>query len=199
MKVLHVIPNLDFGNAAKQLTLLVPALAASGIQCRVAVISGKGPFAQVLESANVAMDLLDWKRWIEPQPFLRLRQIIQDFSPEIIHCWRRESIRVLALLGWRKFGAHLIGSCIGNPLNGLIGKLEAWLSQRIDKLVFQWPIELEQWKTCFRSEILCRIPPGIDSINTPFSSRNLDAVESVPKVGQMLLCIGPLEPCKGFK
>jgi glycosyltransferase involved in cell wall biosynthesis len=199
MKVLHLIPNLDFGNAAKQLTLLVPALAASGIHCRVAVMAGKGPFTRALESANVALDFLDWKRWIEPQPFLRLRQILQRFSPDIIHCWRRESIRVLAIIGGRKFGARVISSCIGNPLNGLTGKLETWLSNAVNKLVFQWPSELEKWNSCVQLEKLCRIPPGIDSIGTSASAGNLDALESVTKGSKIILCIGPLEPSKGIK
>jgi glycosyltransferase involved in cell wall biosynthesis len=197
MKVLFLIPNLDFGNAPKQLTLLVPALAASGIQCRVAVMTGRGPFAQVLEAANVPLDMLDWKRWVEPQPFLRLREIIQSFSPEIIHCWQRESIRVLALLGGRKFGVRVIGSCIGNPSDSLTGRLETWVSCRMDKLVFQWPSGLEQWKTCITIEILCRIPPGVDS--TCASSGYHEAVESTLKGGKIILSIGPLEPSKGFK
>jgi glycosyltransferase involved in cell wall biosynthesis len=199
MKVLHLIPDLDFGNAAKQLTLLVPALAASSIQCRVAVISGRGPFAPAFEAANVTLDFLDWTRWIEPQPFLRLREIIQSFSPEIIHCWRRESIRVLAMIGGRKFGARVISSCIGNPLNGLTGKLESWVSRRMDKLVFQWTNELEQWKTCVPLEKLCRIPPCVDSTGASSSSGNLQTNESKLKGGQIILCIGPLEASKGFK
>jgi len=199
MKVLQVIPNLEFGNAAKQLTLLAPALTASGVHCRIAVLSGNGPLANPLVAANIVPDFIGWKRWIDPQPFLRLKQLIKGFSPDVIHCWGRESIRALALIGGRNYGARVIGSCVGKPSNGLLGKLEIGPIRRMDRLVFQWQVDLEKWKSFLPAEKLCFIPPGVGQTNPSSVSNLLGSVVSVPKSARVILCVGPLEPSKGFK
>lgn len=199
MKVLHIIPNLEYRNAARQLTLLVPALVASGIECRVAVMSGIGPLTKPLQTADTVLEFLDWSRWLDLRPYWRLCKVMKDFCPEIIHCWGPESIRALALTGWRNHDAFVIGSGWGRPCNGYLGKWESRLYHRMDRLVVQWPREMDDWKTFVPPGKLCRIPPGIRFPEPQSSPGILVPQDKLPQEARMILCIGPLEASKGFK
>ena len=96
MKVLHIIPDLDYGNAARQLSWLAPVVKQSAVDCRVCVLSGRGPLAKSL--ANVPLDYLHWNRWVDLKPFWRLHEVLTTFQPDVIHCWQQESVRALALV-----------------------------------------------------------------------------------------------------
>ncbi|HEV2948836.1 MAG TPA: glycosyltransferase [Gemmataceae bacterium] len=197
MKVLHLIPDLEYGNAAKQLSLLAPALAALGVESRIVVMSGMGPLAEPLQSADINLEFLNWKRWIDFKPFGRLSRSIANYSPDIIHCWRRESVRCLALAGWTK--RKTLASCIGYPIGGIWGKLESRLLRRLNKIVFQWPSEPAIWRAHIPVERMCQIPPGIDSLVRPDGAPSSNGNESLPQQARLILCMGPLEPSKGFK
>jgi glycosyltransferase involved in cell wall biosynthesis len=197
MKVLHLIPDLEYGNAAKQLSLLAPALAASGVECRIVVMSGKGPLAEPLQLADINLEFLNWKRWIDFKPLGRLSRWIADYSPDIIHCWRRESVRCLALARWTK--QKTLASCIGYPIRGIWGNLEFRLLRRLNKIVFQWPAELAIWNAHIPIEKTHHIPPGIDSLVRPDRAPSSNGTESLPQQSRLILCMGPLEPSKGFK
>src|SRR5437588_7347791 len=99
MKVLHLIPDLDYGNAARQLGWLAPALKDFDIQSHIGVLSGAGPLASSLASLPVAY--LDWNRWVDLRPLWRLHRLISDVRPDVIHCWRAETIRALALVNYQ--------------------------------------------------------------------------------------------------
>jgi glycosyltransferase involved in cell wall biosynthesis len=197
MKVLHLIPDLEYGNAAKQLSLLAPALAASGVESRIVVMTGMGPLTEPLQSADINLQFLNWKRWIDFKPFGRLSRSIADYSPDIIHCWRRASVRCLALSGLTK--RKTLASCIGYPIRGIWGKLESRLLRRLDRIVFQWPSEPAIWKAHIPVERMCQIPPGSDSLVRPTGDSSSNGTESLPQQARLILCMGPLEPSKGFK
>jgi glycosyltransferase involved in cell wall biosynthesis len=197
MKVLHLIPDLEYGNAAKQLSLLVPALADSGTESQIVVMRGKGPLAESMQAAPRNLQFLKWKRRIDLKPFGELRRWIASYSPDIIHCWRRESVRYLALAGWTK--QKTLASCIGYPFKGLRGKLESRFLGRVNKVVFQWPAEVAIWKSCMPEQGLCQIPPGIDEFVRRSSPSANGFGEFLPPQARFILCMGPLEPSKGFK
>jgi glycosyltransferase involved in cell wall biosynthesis len=199
MKVLHIIPNLDFENAAKQLTLLVPALNASGIQCRIAVLSGIGPFINRLQEANIPPDLLGWNRLFDIRPLLRLKELIKSFSPNVIHCWRVETVRFLALAGGRNNGALVMASFLGKHSRSFLGKLESKLLSRIDKVVFQWPREFEDWRSCLPLERMCLIHPGVAAAPPSLQIEIPDSIKSLPREARVILCVGPMEPSRGIK
>jgi glycosyltransferase involved in cell wall biosynthesis len=197
MKVLHLIPDLEYGNAAKQLSLLVPALADSGTDCRIVVMTGKGPLAEPLLSAQADLQFLNRKRWIDFKSLGRLGRLIARHSPDIVHCWRREAVRYLALAGWTK--KKTLMSCIGYPVKGLWGNLESRLLGRVNKIVLQWPAEVPIWKSWIPEQGLCQISPGIDEFVRPSCPSPNGFAEFLPPQARFILCMGPLEPSKGFK
>jgi len=197
MKVLHLIPDMEYGNAAKQLSLLAPALTDSGTDCQIVVMTGKGPLAESMQAATKNVLFLKRKRWIDLKAFGDLRRWIARYSPDIIHCWRRESVRYLALAGWTK--QKTLVSCIGDPVKGLWGNLESRLLGRVNKIVVQWPAEVATWKSWIPEQRLCQIFPGIDEFVRPSSPSANGFAEFLPPQARFILCMGPLEPSKGFK
>src|ERR1043166_8398109 len=99
MKVLHLIPDLEYGNAARQLGWLAPALKDFDIECHIGVLSGAGPLATSL--ASLPFTYLDWNRWLDVRPFWGLRKLITALKPDVIHCWRAETIRALAFVNFQ--------------------------------------------------------------------------------------------------
>jgi glycosyltransferase involved in cell wall biosynthesis len=197
MKVLHLIPDLEYGNAAKQLSLLAPALADSGIDSQIVVMKGKGPLAESMHATSATPRFLNLKRWIDPKPFGELRRWIAGYSPDIIHCWKRESVRYLAVAGWTKQKA--LASCVGYPVKGLWGNLESRFLRRLNKIVLQWPTEVAIWKSWVPEQRLCQIPPAVDEFVGPSCPSANGVAEFLPPQARFILCMGPLEPSKGFK
>jgi glycosyltransferase involved in cell wall biosynthesis len=199
MKVLHIITDLEYGNAARQLSWLTPALNESGIQCRVCVLSGRGPFACSLGQSPV--DYLDWNRGLDLKPFWHLRRILSSFEPDIVHCWKRESLRVLTVARFRSKVPVIVSLFSGDALSGgAWSKVDSWLLRRADRLVVQWSAELERWRSLgIPSEKLIQISPGVKVSETSNASEESQADSYLPLNSRMILCVGPLEPSKGIK
>jgi glycosyltransferase involved in cell wall biosynthesis len=201
MKVLHIIPDLEYGNAARQLSWLAPALNEFAIQCRVCVLSGHGPLAQSL--AQVPVDYLDWNRRVDLRPFWQLRRIFSSFEPDIIHCWRLESLRTLmASCLFSLKGTKVIVSLFSGDASS--SEAWRWLDQRllrhVDRVVVQWPTEIEQWRSLGLSpEKLIQIPPGVGSCPISNASQESELDSRLPSKSRTILCVGPLKPSKGIK
>jgi glycosyltransferase involved in cell wall biosynthesis len=197
MKVLHIIPDLEYGNAARQLGWLAPILEQSAIQSRVCVLSGHGPLAQSL--AQLPVDYLDWNRWVDPKPFGRLRRVLSSFKPDIIHCWRQESIRALAVIRFRSKDPVIVSLFSGDAWSSG-GYVDQWLLRQVDRIAVQWCAEVEHWKSLgMPPEKLVWIPPGVGSFQVPDESQGSDVDYHLPPKARVILCVGPLEPSKGIK
>jgi len=199
MKVLYIIPDLEYGNAARQLTWLAPALNESGIQCRVCVLSGHGPLSRSL--AQLPVNYLDWSRSVDLIPFWHLRRILSSFQPDIVHCWRRESLRALAAVRFRSKVSVIVSLFSGDALSGGAWcKVDSWLLRRADRLVVQWSAELERWRSLgIPSEKLLRISPGVKVPEASNAFEESQADSYLPPNSRTILCVGPLEPSKGIK
>jgi glycosyltransferase involved in cell wall biosynthesis len=199
MKVLHIIPDLEYGSAARQLSWLAPALEQSGVDCHVCVLSGRGPLARSL--ANVQLHYLDWNRWVDLRPFWRLRRVLATFQPDLIHCWRQESVQALTLTRCRGLSPAIVSSCSWAHASGEVcSKLDQWSLRRMDRLVVQWPAEMEHWKSlAVPCEKLIQISPGVGSISVSDAQQGSHDDLVLPENARVVLCVGPLEASKGIK
>ena len=199
MKVLHIIPDLEYGNAARQLGWLAPILEQSAIQCRVCVLSGHGPLASSL--AQLPVDYLDWNRWLDPKPFWHLRHILSSFKPDIIHCWRRESLRAFAVARFRGKDPVIVSLFSGDASSsGGWSTVDQWLLRRADRLVLQWPGEMEHWRSWgIAPGKLVPISPGVGSSHVSDASEESEVDSHLPRNCRTVLCVGPLESGKGIK
>ena len=86
-RVLLVIPTLDQSGAEKQLTLLATGLPRDQFDVRVVALTRGGPYAENLERHGIPVTILA-KRWkFDPFCLWRLRRVIRDWQPAIIHTW----------------------------------------------------------------------------------------------------------------
>src|SRR5690348_15930077 len=97
--ILFVIPSLDYGGAARQLTLLAAALPREHFQPRVCVLGGLAPWVETLRQAGVTVDVLGWKRPFDVAPFLALRKLLQRARPTILHAWGKAALAAVVLSG----------------------------------------------------------------------------------------------------
>lgn len=97
MKVLHIIRSLDFSGCARQVQLLAPLLAGGGVDIQVCCLDREGPWAEPLRAAGIAVHGLHWSRWFDLAAVRRLRALIARLQPDLIHAWKRDALRALAL------------------------------------------------------------------------------------------------------
>ena len=86
-RILHIIPSLDRAGAEKQMTLLVARLPRAEFDVHVCALTRGGPLWVDLRKAEVPVTLIG-KRWrVDPQAFWRLKRLVAQLRPDLIHTW----------------------------------------------------------------------------------------------------------------
>lgn len=84
-KVLYLADILTNGGAERQLSLLVKYLPR---ECDRRVFSlGDGPFANVIRSNGIQVDICERKTWFDPSPSLPLWRLLAEWKPDVVHSW----------------------------------------------------------------------------------------------------------------
>ena len=91
IRVLHVIPALDYRGAAKQLTLLAGALPRDAFDVRVCALREGGHFQSRLQQDGVAVNVVGQRRTFDLKTLRRLKREIRDVAPDIVHTWQFEA------------------------------------------------------------------------------------------------------------
>src|SRR5262245_10968420 len=99
MKILYLIPRLDYHGTAKQLALLAKALPQPAYQPFVCVIKETGPLVEPLLNAGIPVEILGWRRRFDLQPLFRLRDVLQRVQPDVVHACQPLALRLLRLVG----------------------------------------------------------------------------------------------------
>lgn len=87
LRVLEIIPTLDRGGAEKQMALLATGLPRDSYDVHVAALTRGGPLADTLAARDIPVHRID-KRWkADPAAFWRLRRLIKELRPDIVHTW----------------------------------------------------------------------------------------------------------------
>ncbi len=192
MKVLYLIPRLEHGGAAKQLSLLAAGLPRDRFEVCVCALGRDGPFAGPLRQAGVRVVTLGWHRVFDLAVFRQLARLVQDYQPDVIHAWRPTAVRVAGLLPVR-CGRRLIVSAPfeRKPRPGIVDR---WLLRRVEKVAVFSSREAEACRGAGVPEarIAC-LPPGVSVESAPA------AVLAVPADVHCIACVGPLELDKGFR
>ena len=87
LKILLVIPTLDRCGAEKQLTLLAANLPKERFDVRVVALTRGGPYEATLREAGVPVDVIGKTAKFSPRAYWRLKKIIRDFRPDVVHTW----------------------------------------------------------------------------------------------------------------
>jgi glycosyltransferase involved in cell wall biosynthesis len=193
-KVLFVIPSLEYGGAAGQLTLLALHLPRDRFQPRVAVLGGDAPWVQVLRAAGVAVDLLDWQRPFDFRPFLGLRSLAREWQPDIVHAWCPAGLRAVTLLPGAT-GGRLIASAVLLP-GGQLHPLDRILSRRASFIALG-SSEAQHYLRIGLDPSRVVVAPRAAPV--PSSADKPGPLLSIPPDVRVVLCIGPMEMDKGFR
>jgi glycosyltransferase involved in cell wall biosynthesis len=198
-RILYVIPDLDHGAAATQLRLLAGALPPDRFTARVCVLGPAGPEGEALGRAGVPVEALGWRRLLDVRPFLALRRLVREFQPDVLHAWQPAGLRA-AVLARGVRGTRVIASAVvpARPQGEVARQLDRWLMGEVERLHCRGPAEAERYRRAGLPEAkFTLIPPGV---RAPSKAPEPTAEAfGLPAAGRVVLCVGPLEPHKGFR
>src|SRR5262249_10111930 len=198
-RVLFVIPDLQYSGAATQLSLLAAGLPKDRFGLRVAALGPDGPVADGLRAAGVAVEALAWNRWIDGKPFWRLRRVMQTYQPHLIHAWRYPSLRVLFAL--RRGQSRVAVSAAESPqrIRTSASWLDRWLLRRADLVIATNSAEQAGFRQLgLGGEKLALVVPGVPP-ELPSAPADLCRSFGLAQNARPIVCVGPLEPGKGFR
>jgi len=158
--ILYVITTISRGGAENHLLELVRSQVAAGCRIAVAYLKGDGYWRTSLESSGVRVVDLHMSSYGEIGPIVRLRALISEFSPAIVHAHMppAELYSRLALQGISRQELPLVITKHNDErfYNG-IGQRQVgrWVVQRAEKV-----IAISESVMCFMSGSQgLRIPP----------------------------------------
>jgi glycosyltransferase involved in cell wall biosynthesis len=182
--------SLDYGGAARRLTLLADGLPRDRFRARVCVLGGPSPWAEQLRAAGVRVDELGWKRALEASPLLTLRRLLAEEPPALVHAWGRAAVRAAATVGGRRLLRRLLVSAALPPA-GRLSWPDRWLLRRAAGVAAFGEAEAERYRRLgVPADRVAVVPPGV----SPFPEG-----EAAEVSGRVLLGVGPLEAPKGFR
>jgi glycosyltransferase involved in cell wall biosynthesis len=87
IRIAYVIPTLDRSGAEKQLSLLATHLPRDEFDPHVIALTRGGPYGDVLRAANVPVTLLGKRLRFDPFSWWRLRRVLRELRPDVVHSW----------------------------------------------------------------------------------------------------------------
>jgi glycosyltransferase involved in cell wall biosynthesis len=200
-KVLFLIPHLEHSGAAKQLFLLAAGLPRAEFDVRVASLWNGGAVAKLLRRAGVPVEELGWSRLFDLKPFWRLRELVKVFRPDVTHTWQHPSLRAVTLAVGAGKGRLVASAVLGPARLGIPHQwLDPWCLAQADCLVAGHAGEVERARQLSRSKSqVILIPPGVSSAPPTLAGSALRLLLGLPDEARLILCVGPLEPNKGFQ
>ena len=87
MRLLLLVPTLDPSGAEKQLVLLARGLPRSAYTVHVCCLTRGGPYKRLLDEANIPCTVLHKRFKFDPLALARLKGLISDFEPDLLHTW----------------------------------------------------------------------------------------------------------------
>jgi len=97
-RVFHLASDLGPTAAGKQLSLLVPGLAAAGFTPAVGVLGEPTPFAGAVAAAGVPVLRLPIRHALDANGAAAAARAVVGFGPDVVHAWGPAAVRVCAAL-----------------------------------------------------------------------------------------------------
>ncbi|HEV3204057.1 MAG TPA: glycosyltransferase, partial [Gemmataceae bacterium] len=162
MKVFFIIPHGHYSGAAKQLYLLARGLPRERFKVRVCVLGKNGFFGDIVQRSDLPIEALGWTRILDPQPLWRLRRMVRDYDPDLIHGWSLFTLPVIQLVGngRRIFLSNPIPSAKRKPH---FDRLNRWLVKRVERILVNTPSEGRQCRRLgMAADKIEWVPPSVE-------------------------------------
>lgn len=132
-----LIPTLDRSGAEKQLTLLATGLPRDEFDVHVIALTRGGPYADVLREHEIPLTVLDKRLKIDIGAFRRLKSILCELEPDILHTWLFAANAYGRLAVGRDRQAKVVVSerCVDTWKSGWHHMLDRRLIPRTDRLI----------------------------------------------------------------
>jgi glycosyltransferase involved in cell wall biosynthesis len=191
-RVFHLIPDLEYCGAGRQLFLLSKGLIQRGFDVRVCVLGGNGPLLRNFEQANIPLELLNWRRLVDIQPLLRIRSVLREFQPDVIHAWKSPAWR-LALMAAGSPRLVMVGAFADGSHRWSPNKVDGWLLRRSAGLIATSNSEAKKYLSqSIPPDRIHVIAPGVEK------KKNQPAGIPLPDNARVIVCVGPLDANKGY-
>lgn len=198
--ILFLTPDLEPCDATTQLALLASGLPSDQYDRTVCVLGRSGPVADELAIAGVCVRPLGWHRLIDLPALDRLRSLLAEHRPDVVHAWRLPAVAAGWLLRRWKRG-RLVVSAAPHPRDagGRVGPVARWVLRRADRVVAAGRAETEQLRMLgVRDERIAVVPPGVEARQLhSFDAGQIRRRLGLPEGARMVLVVGPLERYKG--
>jgi glycosyltransferase involved in cell wall biosynthesis len=170
------------------------------IETHLCVLGHETPWTRILRSRGVNVTVLQWTRILDGRPLWRLRQIVRELEPELIHVLGPGALRAVTLATKSKVlvVTHANGSDGGRSA---FYKLDRWLLDRAEKIVACGRAEANAYRRLGVDERkIGVIPPAVERVSD--RATELPTIREslgLPDTARLVACIGPLKSQKGYK
>ncbi|MFO0801002.1 MAG: glycosyltransferase [Gemmataceae bacterium] len=199
-RVLFLASDLGATGAAKQLALLLPRLAATGVTPAVAVLGDDDTDVAVrLRAAGVSVQPTPLRSPFDPAGRRKLRTLAAAFGPTAVHAWGPSAVQAGRTLS-RWGGPPLVASAAAHPGSGFAGWAATRSLRAADRVVAASWAEAEAYRRLgVIGDNLTRIPPAVEPAPpTPDRAAFLNDL-GLPPAARLIVTAGRLEPSDGLK
>lgn len=138
MRLVLLIPTLDRSGAEKQFALLACGLKRkTDWDVRAVALTRGGPYEKELKEAGIPLRILNKRAKFDPLALLRLRQLLREWSPDILHTWLFAANAYGRMAAGRRPKCRVVVSerCVDSWKSGWQLKLDRRFIPRTDKLL----------------------------------------------------------------
>ncbi|MFN4261135.1 MAG: glycosyltransferase family 4 protein [Gemmataceae bacterium] len=199
-KILHLISSLRPSGIACQVARLAAALPREGFEARIGLLGRDGLLGDAARAAGVAIETVSKGRIIDLPGLTRLRRLLRGFQPDVLHVWDLPALWRLRGAVGKKQGRWLVhgrGMVLGSPRQ--LTRLERWLIRQADGVTVYSPQEAVAWQRvgvpAAKITVLSPLLASADQDDAPPASA---AAPWLAAGMRRVVCVGPLEPHKGF-
>jgi len=205
--LLFVIASLEPSGAAKQLALLAPGLPPEEFAAQICVLGNGGPFSRSFQAAGLPTHVLGWTRPLDLQGLLKLRRLVHDFDPDVIHVLGLSAfVRVCFAVGRGNRSLRARQLVLSGPVSArrqgiLARRWTRLLLDRADHVAATGLADAARWRQLGVSPSRLRVVapavalPPASAAPAADIRRHLHLAPGAP----LVVCAGPIEPHKGFR
>jgi glycosyltransferase involved in cell wall biosynthesis len=192
--LLQLLPSFDYSAAGRQVSLLAPVLRENA-DVHVAGLGPDGPIAESLRAAGISIHVLGCGRRLDPAPWWRLRRLVRDVRPDIVHAWRLPALRAAGILRtWGKPAFRLVVSeC---TRGGRLNLFDRWLLRSADAVIAGHSAEAGALR---RLGVTADHVHELRPVVAPPKANSPPLGLPLPPGAKIIMCVGTLNAAHGFR